>query len=92
MTVYELIGCRRKSADAAALAARLAEWHDEMVAHERRVRAAGAARACHDDCPHTEAGALWTEARELFGEDAEELTFLRARARTHDGARTSSPA
>ena len=50
-----------------------------MVAHERRLRMT-ADEVCDDECPHAEAPALWTEAIEMFGPRAQELTFLRARA------------
>jgi hypothetical protein len=35
---------------------------------------------CDEECPHAEARALWIEALEVFGERAQELTFLRSRA------------
>jgi hypothetical protein len=56
---------------------RIAEWHDAMVAHERAARY----DACHNDCPHTQARQLWTEASARFGRDAQHLLFLRSRAR-----------
>ena len=66
--------------EATALSARLAAWHDAMVAHERKLRSATISEACDDDCPHAEARALWSEAVATFGRRAQELTFLRSRA------------
>jgi hypothetical protein len=66
--------------DEASLCARLTAWHDAMVAHERRLRSRVTAETCDDECPHAEAPALWAEALAVFGEKAEELTFLRSRA------------
>jgi len=63
------------------LAARLTEWHDEMVAHERRLRARTAPARCDDDCPHEEARSLWSEALDVFGPRAYELEYLRDKAR-----------
>jgi hypothetical protein len=65
---------------AALLGARLAAWHDAMVAHERRQRTRGIDLGCSDECPHAEAPALWREAVETFGARADDLIFLRARA------------
>jgi hypothetical protein len=62
------------------LAARLAAWHDAMVAHERRLRTGRTGDVCDDECPHVEARSLWAEALEVFGERAHELSFLRSRA------------
>jgi hypothetical protein len=67
--------------DATTLSARLTAWHDAMVAHERRLRAGAKSDACDDDCPHAEARALWSEAVDVFGVRAEELTFLGSRGR-----------
>ena len=66
--------------EAASLGARLTLWHDEMVAHERRLRSDRDER-CGDECPHAEAQMLWPEAVAAFGPEAQELTFLRTRAR-----------
>jgi hypothetical protein len=66
--------------DADSLSARLSAWHDAMVAHERRLGAARTSDMCDDECPHAEARALWSEAIEIFGTRAHELTFLRSRA------------
>jgi hypothetical protein len=80
MNLYSMIGSAIATTDAATLSARLAAWHDAMVAHERKIRAAGGAYGCDDECPHAEAPALWHEAVETFGARATELTFLRSRA------------
>ena len=75
-----LLGSRLGSREAASLSDRLAAWHDSMVAHERRLRAARTEAACDDECPHAEARALWKEAVAVFGERTTELGFLRSRA------------
>jgi hypothetical protein len=62
------------------LVARLAAWHDAMVAHERRLRTGRDSDVCGDGCPHAEARTLWTEALDMFGDRAHELAFLRSRA------------
>ena len=80
MNPYATIGFSIGTIAAALLGARLAAWHDAMVAHERRLATAGVGDACTDECPHTEAPALWLEAVETFGARARELTFLRSRA------------
>ena len=74
-----MIGSAIGTPDASVLGARLASWHDAMVAHERTIRVAGGGR-CHDECPHAEAPALWAEALVTFGKRAGELAFLRSRA------------
>jgi hypothetical protein len=86
MNLYTLLGSGMGSPDAVSLCARLSAWHDAMVAHERRLRAGHTGDACDDECPHAEAGTLWTEARETFGPRAEELIFLRSRARSIESA------
>jgi hypothetical protein len=86
MNIYQMIGSRLGTREALELAERLSSWHDAMVAHERR----GAAAACADDeCPHSEADMLWTEAVRTFGPRSEELRFLRSRGerRVRGGAR-----
>ena len=80
MNVYTMLGSGLGTAEATALSARLATWHDAMVAHERKVQAGRADAACDEECPHADARMLWIEAREIFGERAQELTFLRSRA------------
>jgi len=69
-----------RSSALSALAARLATWHDAMVAHERRLRTGRTGDVCDDECPHVEARTLWAEALAAFGERAHELSFLRSRA------------
>jgi hypothetical protein len=80
MTPYDTIAFSLGTITAAVLGARLAAWHDAMVAHERRLGTSGATAGCGDECPHAEAPALWREAVETFGARADDLAFLRARA------------
>lgn len=80
MTLYAMVGAGIGSPEAGALRARLALWHDAMVAHERKIRAGRAESVCDEECPHAEARHLWREAVETFGDGAKELTFLRTRA------------
>jgi hypothetical protein len=79
MNLYSMVGSGNGTPEASALSARLATWHDAMVAHERKIRA-GREEACDEECPHAEARTLWVEAREVFGDRAQQLTFLRSRA------------
>ena len=81
MNPYVMLGSGIGTSEAASLSARLAAWHDAMVAHERRLRAAAGVDACDEECPHVEAQGLWTEAVETLGTRAHELAFLRSRAR-----------
>ena len=80
MNHYLLLSSGPDVADAQSLGARLSAWHDAMVAHERRLRAGSSSDACDDGCPHAEARALWSEAVDVLGPRAHELTFLRSRA------------
>ena len=80
MNPYSMVGSGNGTREAAALSARLATWHDTMVAHDRKIRAGRAGEVCDEECPHAEARALWVEALEVFGGRAQELTFLRSRA------------
>ena len=80
MNPYVMLGSGRGTSEAASLSARLAAWHDAMVAHERRLRTGRTADTCDDECPHVEARTLWAEALATFGTRASELTFLRSRA------------
>jgi hypothetical protein len=80
MNPYAILGSGLGTNEAASLSARLSAWHDAMVAHERRLRTGRTNDGCHDECPHAEARALWSEAAATFGTRAYELTFLRARA------------
>jgi hypothetical protein len=79
MNPYSMVGSGNGTPEALALSARLATWHDAMVAHERKIRA-GREDVCDEECPHAEARTLWVEAREVFGDRARQLTFLRSRA------------
>jgi hypothetical protein len=79
MNLYSMVGSGNGTPEASALSARLAAWHDAMVAHERKIRA-GREEVCDEECPHAEARTLWVEALEVFGDRARELTFLRSRA------------
>jgi hypothetical protein len=80
MNLYAMLASGSDASSSSALAARLAAWHDSMVAHERRLRTGRTGDACDDECPHVEARALWAEALAAFGERAHELSFLRSRA------------
>jgi len=80
MNPYLMLSSGFATSEAAALSARLSAWHDDMVAHERRLSAGRARDACGEECPHAEARVLWSEAVVTFGSRAEELTFLRTRA------------
>lgn len=80
MNPYAMLTSGSDASSSSALAARLAAWHDGMVAHERRLRTGRTGDVCDDECPHAEARALWTEALAAFGERAHELSFLRSRA------------
>lgn len=75
MNPYAVIGSGLGTREAVALGARLSAWHDAMVAHERRRDP-----SCDDECPHADAGLLWGEATQTFGERARELVFLQSRA------------
>ena len=80
MNMYTMVGSGLGTAEATALSARLATWHDAMVAHERKIRAGRTDAVCDEECPHAEARTLWIEALEVFGDRAQDLTFLRSRA------------
>jgi hypothetical protein len=80
MNPYVMLGSGIGTTEAASLSARLAAWHDGMVAHERRLRSGRTADTCDEECPHDEARTLWAEALVTFGPRASELTFLRSRA------------
>ena len=80
MNPYAIVGSGIGTAEAASLRARLMAWHDAMVAHERRLRAAQTTDVCDDQCPHVEARTLWAETVAMLGPRANELTFLRSRA------------
>jgi hypothetical protein len=88
MNPYTTLGNHIGTTEAASLSERLAAWHDEMVAHERRLRSDQVETPCHEECPHAEARSLWTEALAVFGGRAEQLAFLRSRG-TSDTGRSS---
>ena len=79
MNPYVMVGSGIGTSEALSLSARLAAWHDAMVAHERRLRSGRTTDTCDDECPHVEARTLWAEALATFGPRAGELTFLRSR-------------
>jgi hypothetical protein len=79
MNPYSMVTFGNGTPEATALSARLAAWHDAMVAHDRKIRA-GRQEVCDDECPHAYARTLWDEALEVLGDRAHELTFLRSRA------------
>jgi hypothetical protein len=79
MNPYTMLSSGLDTQEATVLSARLSAWHDAMVAHERRLRAGVTIDACHDECPHVEARALWARAVAAFGARAHELVFLRSR-------------
>jgi hypothetical protein len=87
MNIYRMLGSRMGTPDAQELAERLSAWHDAMVAHERQRD-----RACNDECPHANAGMLWDEASQAFGDRARELVFLKLRAARRAIRRPSSGA
>ena len=81
MNPYTILSSGLGTHEATALSGRLSAWHDAMVAHERRLRAGTTSDRCDDECPHAEARVLWSEAVAMFGERAQDLTFLRSRAK-----------
>jgi hypothetical protein len=90
MNPYVVLGSRVGTSEAASLSARLAAWHDSMVAHERRLRVARTGDLCKEECPHVEARSLWADAVAIFGDRARELRFLHSRATTAGTAERSS--
>ena len=76
MNVYRSVGYAVGTPEARALAARLSSWHDAMVAHQRPADTPRITR-CDADCPHADARSLWQDAVDMFGDDAEQLVFLR---------------
>jgi hypothetical protein len=61
------------------LVEQLSAWHDEMVLHARVVARGGVAQ-CDDSCPRARAVELWRASREILGDAAERLSFLKAAA------------
>lgn len=82
LDVYRLLANRVGTSDADELAHDLRQWHDVMVRHERLLAVTGGVCAAADDCPHIDAADLWRRARQVFGDDADTLTFLRTSAKT----------
>lgn len=76
MNLYLHLGDQVATLEARELAQQLVAWHDAMVKH---VRVVGVRRGpkCDEECPHDEAGVLWTAAQQTFGGRAQELGFLR---------------
>jgi hypothetical protein len=80
MSPYAIVNSHAPSADAASLVERLTAWHDRMVSHERQLKTSAARDLCDDECPHVEAGLLWSEVTSVMADRAHELAFLRSRA------------
>lgn len=77
MNIYRVLGDRIGTDEARQLAQQLVAWHDAMVKHLRRVGPL-ATVTCAGDCPHVEAGVLWTAAQNVLGDGARRLEFLRS--------------
>ena len=77
MNIYRVLGDRIGTLEARELAQQLVAWHDAMVKHLRIARSLATAR-CAEDCPHVDAGVLWTAAQEILGASARQLEFLRS--------------
>ena len=77
MNIYRVLGDRIGTGEARQLAQQLVAWHDAMVKHLRRVGPLATGQ-CADDCPHVEAGVLWTAAQDILGASARQLGFLRS--------------
>lgn len=77
MNIYRVLGDRIGTIEARNLAHQLVAWHDAMVRHLRVVGSRATAQ-CTDDCPHVEAGVLWTAAQDVLGASASQLEFLRS--------------
>jgi hypothetical protein len=84
MNLYAMLASGGDTLTSPALAARLAAWHDAMVAHERRLRTGRTGDVCDDECPHVEARTLWADTLAAFGQRAHELSFLPSRATTRN--------
>ena len=81
MNMYRVLGDRIGTLEARALAQQLVEWHDAMVRHLRVTAQRNS--TCPEGCPHEEARGLWSAAMQIFGNDANDLRFLR----TYSGSR-----
>ena len=67
MSLYRSVSTAVGMRETLELAQLLAVWHDAMVMHRRR--AGDEARSSSDiDCPHEQAGSMWLEALEVYGE------------------------
>jgi hypothetical protein len=80
VNIYRILGDRVGTAEAQELATQLLAWHDAMVKHAR-VIGPHRSEKCDDGCPHDEAMSLWTAATSVFGEEANQLAFLRTHGR-----------
>ena len=79
MHLYLSVAHRTGSAEALELADQLSTWHDDMVVHARAVARHGRVE-CDESCPHGRAIELWRTAREILGEGADRLIFLKTAA------------
>ncbi len=79
------------SAEALELAKRLSSWHDDMVIHARALARGGSAAECDESCPHGRAIDLWHAAREILGDAAHQLGFLKAAATSAHRERHPAP-
>jgi hypothetical protein len=89
--LYLSVAHRTGSAEALELAEQLSAWHDDMVVHARAV-ARGGPVECDESCPHGRAIELWRTAREILGEAADRLVFLKSAAAESRMARASARA
>lgn len=89
MQLYLSVAHRTGSVEALDLADELSTWHDDMVVHARAI-ARGGLVECDESCPHARAIELWRTAREILGEAADRLVFLKTAAAESRGARASA--
>jgi hypothetical protein len=68
------------SAEALELAHRPSSWHDDMVIHARALARGRSTAECDESCPHGRAIELWRAAREVLGDAAHQLGFLKIAA------------
>ncbi len=76
--MYSSVAPRVESPRVVAIAARIAAWHAEIIAHERR--RGSRFGECSDECPHAQAPLLWAEAWNVLGEGAAAFDSLRRHA------------
>ncbi len=91
MYVYLAAAHQNGSIEAVELAHELSSWHDQMVMHARAVARQGSGGRCDESCPHARAIELWRAAREILGDAAHQLAFLKTaatRAATRGGEST----